>query len=130
MKVVINTCFGGFGLSKEAQLRLIGCPHIELMEPKEYYGAGADWENRFKEDQEREGAFSVLVHEGKVVVDNHRDDDARQCPALVRVVEEMGEAADSWAAALRIVEIPDGTDYEISEYDGSEHIAETHRTWR
>lgn len=30
---------------------------------------------------------------------------------------------------LRIVEIPDGTDYIVGEYDGSEHIAETHRTW-
>jgi hypothetical protein len=28
-----------------------------------------------------------------------------------------------------VVEIPDGTDYEISEYDGNEHIAEKHRTW-
>jgi hypothetical protein len=31
---------------------------------------------------------------------------------------------------LRIVEIPDGVEWHISEYDGIEHIAENHRTWR
>lgn len=49
---------------------------------------------------------------------------------LVRVVEELGEAANGAHAKLAVVEIPDGTDYEISEYDGLEHIAEKHRTWR
>jgi len=32
-------------------------------------------------------------------------------------------------ADLKIVEIPDGTNYEIDEYDGNEHVAEVHRTW-
>lgn len=52
-------------------------------------------------------------------------DDAR----LIQVVQEMGRAASGPHAALVIVEIPDGTDYEISELDGMEHVAEKHRTW-
>jgi hypothetical protein len=37
----------------------------------------------------------------------------------------------SWGAysQLKVVEIPDGVEWEIAEYDGSEHIAEKHRTW-
>jgi hypothetical protein len=25
--------------------------------------------------------------------------------------------------------VPDGVDWELSEYDGIEHVAEAHRTW-
>lgn len=54
----------------------------------------------------------------------------RHDPLLIQVIEELGTKANGHCADLRIVEIPDGTDYEISEYDGNEHIAEKHRTWR
>lgn len=58
---------------------------------------------------------------------------SRHDPLLVRVVEELGgehrQGASGAHAELRIVEIPEGVDYEIDEYDGMEHIAEKHRTW-
>lgn len=53
----------------------------------------------------------------------------RDCPVLVRIVEEMGEAADGRYATLKIVEIPDDADWYVEEYDGSEWVAERHRTW-
>jgi hypothetical protein len=46
----------------------------------------------------------------------------RTDPALVQVVEEMGEAANGMSAALRIAELPAGTLYRIDEYDGSETV--------
>jgi hypothetical protein len=49
---------------------------------------------------------------------------------LVAAVEALQDGAGGECAKLRVVEIPDGTDYEIEEYDGNEHIAEKHRTWR
>jgi hypothetical protein len=49
---------------------------------------------------------------------------------LVRVVEELGIAANGWAANLGIVEIPEGISWYIEEYDGFEWVAESHRTWR
>jgi hypothetical protein len=56
--------------------------------------------------------------------DIERDD-----PALVQVVEELGEEANGAYAELKIVEIPYDIDWQIKEYDGKEHIAEEHRTW-
>jgi hypothetical protein len=53
----------------------------------------------------------------------------RNDPALVQTVEEMGEKANDLYASLEVVEIPDGVEFEIKEYDGMEHVAEAHRTW-
>jgi hypothetical protein len=41
----------------------------------------------------------------------------------------MGEAADGAFAELKVIEIPDGVEWQIDEYDGTEWIAEKHRTW-
>lgn len=56
--------------------------------------------------------------------------ECRHDPDLIEVVRELGDRAAGHCAELRIVEIPDGVDYQIEEYDGNEHIAEVHRTWR
>jgi len=56
--------------------------------------------------------------------DIERDD-----PILIQVVEELGEKANGMCASLKIVEIPDDVDWEISEYDGNEHVAQKHQTW-
>jgi hypothetical protein len=53
----------------------------------------------------------------------------RSDPILVRVVEEMGSKANGNFAELKVVEIPDGVQYEIDEYDGMESIHEVHRSW-
>ena len=53
----------------------------------------------------------------------------RSDPVLVAVVEDLGERANGACARLVVVEIPDGVEYEIKEFDGLEHIAEKHRTW-
>lgn len=53
----------------------------------------------------------------------------RNDPALIEVVERLGRRANGSFADLKIVEIPDGVEWEIDEYDGSERVAEKHRTW-
>lgn len=53
----------------------------------------------------------------------------RDDPVLVAVVEELGEAAEQSLAKLKVVEVPDGVEWEISEYDGMEQVAEKHQTW-
>ena len=54
---------------------------------------------------------------------------SRSNPALVQAVEELGEDADGSLSNLIVVEIPDGVDWQIEEYDGFEWVAEKHRTW-
>jgi hypothetical protein len=56
--------------------------------------------------------------------------DRRTDPELVRVVEELGGAADGAHAKLKVVEIPDGVEFDIDEYDGIESIHERHQSWR
>lgn len=54
----------------------------------------------------------------------------RNDPILLQVIDQLGiEACTGTYAALRVIEIPDGVDWEIEEYDGKEHVAEAHRTW-
>lgn len=50
-----------------------------------------------------------------------RSDFTRHDPALIQVIEELGEAADGFCAKLRIEEI-DGKKYRIDEYDGYESV--------
>ena len=48
--------------------------------------------------------------------------------ALIQVVEALGEEAedDCW---IEIVDIPDGVEWEMRNYDGQESIHEVHRSW-
>lgn len=94
MKVVINTCYGGFDLSDDAKKRLAS-----------------------------EGVKDPESDSGD-------DKDFRSHPALVRLVEEIGDAAcASRVSSLKVVEVPDNIEWEIDEYDGKEWIAEKHRKW-
>lgn len=47
---------------------------------------------------------------------------------LVKVVEQLGWGANGKYSELKIVEIPEGTNWYIQEYDGIETIAEG-RQW-
>jgi hypothetical protein len=53
----------------------------------------------------------------------------RDDPVLVDIVERLGENASDNFASLRIVEIPNDVDWQIADYDGYEHVEETHRMW-
>lgn len=141
MKVVINTCFGGFGLSKEAVLRYLELagkkvwpePHPTLKSLGDIYWLVPPGPDRVKESDKEWHTWTQeqrIEHNRKWGEQVFYDGDVkRDDPLLVRVVEELGSKADGWAASLRVVEIPDGVQWEIDEYDGREHVAEAHRTW-
>jgi hypothetical protein len=119
-KVAINRCFGGFGLSDQAFEKLlerkgIAFDRVETESKSKlmgntYYTAG----------NSGNGQHYISEHD---YYDNRADAD------LIAVIEEMGVAANSWAADIVIVTIPDNIQWHIDEYDGMEHVAENHRTW-
>jgi hypothetical protein len=120
MKVVINRCYGGFGLSKYAFELLLQRKGVEYETRPAKFAIG---------DHD-----VVYYHKGHLGEDEHfitgyEFFDNRSDPDLIAVVEEMGAAADGWAAELAVVEIPDDVKWHIHEYDGMEHVAEDHRTW-
>lgn len=110
MKIVINSDFGGFGLSDDAMREIL----------KLKFG-------NYKEEGPDEYGFFHFYVNGEYFHDRDLD---RDDPALISVVEEMGEKAFGKYANLKVVEIPDDVQWYIDEYDGMEHIAEDHRTWR
>jgi hypothetical protein len=53
----------------------------------------------------------------------------RSNPKLVACVEALGKEADGQLAKLKIVDIPDGINWEIVEHDGMERVVERHLSW-
>jgi hypothetical protein len=90
MKIAINACYGGFGLSEKAF-------------------------NLYKEKAQNGITYAGDIDRGD--------------PILIEVIELLGDEADTRFSQLKIVEIPDGVEYHIQEYDGYEHVAEKHRIW-
>jgi len=147
MKVVINACCGGFSLSPKAVKRLAELQgrdcyffadkklvSIEVAEKSWLFfdaydmadisaGNQDDWINWTKAQKDASNAW----------LDTHRLDNrcvARDNPLLIKAVEELGSAAASGPCAeLKIIEIPDGIQYEIEEYDGCEKVSEVHMSW-
>jgi hypothetical protein len=120
MKVVINRCFGGFGLSKYAFELLLQRKGVEYETRPAKFAIGdhdVDYYHKGHLDEDEHFISGYEFYE------NRSDDD------LVAVVEEMGVAADGWCSELAVVEIPDDVKWHIHEYDGMEHVAEDHRTW-
>ena len=58
------------------------------------------------------------------------DETQRVDANLIRCIETLGPEVNGDSANITIVEIPDDVEWHIVNYDGCEHIAENHRTWR
>lgn len=140
MKIVINTCFGGFGLSEAAENLYLKKKGLEVFRYEQ-----TKW--RYKDGEEE----YLLVKRGSkkrlnitfVYTENHGTlltrlpaegfwydkNLERNDPILVEVVEELGEKADGAYAKLKVVEIPEGVQWYINDYDGIESINERHQSW-
>ena len=140
MKIVINRCFGGYGLSHEAVMRYLELKGITVY-PEQGEGTWKFWtywlvkpEGRW-EVKENEEFYAMSMEERQAHNQKYSDetfgdrDISRNDPVLIQVVDVLGDAANGEHAELAIVEIPDDVEWEISEYDGSEHVAEKHRVW-
>lgn len=137
MKIVINRCHGGFGLSHEGTMRYAELKGMTLYPEPGQYGTTIYWTIPKEERlEDHDAKWETLTLEQKKAVNAemarytlYAGEIKRDDPALVQTVEELGEAADGDYAELKIVEIPDDVEWELDEYDGIEHIAEVHRRW-
>jgi hypothetical protein len=144
MKVVVNRCFGGFSLSQKAIMEYAkrkgwtlypahsevvtdggGKTHMVVTGGDDewitfYLRVPVEEYNNMTQEQQNEAFFS-----------DHRI--SRDDPDLVAVVEQLGSERKTGAsgrfAHLEVVEIPDGIEWTIDEYDGSETVEEVHRSW-
>ena len=120
MKVAINTCFGGFGLSNEAFQELLKRKGVEWELVRTGTTMGFLRESYYVKGHANEEAYYISDYD-------YYDD--RTDPDLIAVIEQFGEKVNGFAASLKIVEIPDDVEWYVEEYDGREWIAEKHRTW-
>jgi hypothetical protein len=104
-KVAYNACFGGFGLSEQAVLRLADLKGMEIYVKKRDFG------NSYYKDPSYDAESLVNF-----------DSIERTDPDLIRVIEELGEEASGMFANLKIAEVQSGTLYKIDEYDGRESV--------
>ena len=138
MQIVINNCFGGFSLSyagvmayaKRAGLKLNA--YVNAIRPD-----GVTDFNRMVPYDGKSDAFVIyyskfkLGRNGKVPEKGYFScrEIPRNDPNLIAVVHGLGAKSFGRCARLNIITIPDGVDWEISEYDGNEHVAQKHQTW-
>lgn len=100
--LVINACYGGFGLSKEA---------IELGRK---LSGNPKWRDSILKGE--------LYPDGQVSTHNACDDEPRDDTILVEVVKQLGEKANGDYAELKLVTVE--SKYRIVEYDGYETVEE------
>ena len=137
MKIVINRCYGGFGLSHEGMMRYAELKGMTLYPEPGQYGTTIYWTVPKEERlEDHDAKWETLALEQKKAINAemarctlYANEIKRDDSALVQTVEELGEKADDDYAELKIVEIPDDVEWELNEYDGIEHIAEVHRRW-
>ena len=139
MKVVVNKVHGGFGISEEAEKAYLKRKGLEqfLYTDKRDADMHCTGFVRYTGQEHAFITYTFTKDMGDSFEDFPNNDESyfyshdipRDDKDLIAVVEEMGSAASGRFAKLEIVEIPDGVEWEIEEYDGLEWIAEKHRTW-
>ena len=106
-KVVLNSCYGGFSLSKEAIQMLIDKHGLEI-----------------------DSEYGYVDNEDFGIVDESHDA-YRMDKRLISVVQKLGvDVSSGDHAELRIVKVPDEVvevhGWHIDDYDGCESVHQSH----
>jgi hypothetical protein len=136
-EIVINNCFGGFGLSYAGVMKYAELAGIQV------FGYADDWTDGYSMNAPVVRASSSspsviywLTNDlGDVITRDdlnnrgewfHDRDIPRDDPNLIKVVRMLKKKANGTCASLVIKKIPNDVNWQIEEYDGNEHIAEQH----
>jgi hypothetical protein len=130
VRVVYNSCYGGFGLSREA------CKRYWELQGKEVW---IEEDPKFKsldvftvwlvppKERVKQKNWSSMTHDERIAYNKKYSEQtwyygsvSRHDPILVQVVEELGDKANGDYAKLAIAEV--SGQYYIDEYDGSESV--------
>lgn len=136
-KVILNKCFGGFDVSKEAYMLYAKKKGLtlylyesEFINRKFIYKKVNDDNSIFRHYFIKDMGDNVEISNEDYekyclyLKDGHRED-----PILIEVVEELGEKASGRFGDLKVVEIPDDLEYVIDEYDGIETLHQKVEEW-
>jgi len=139
-RIVINNCYGGFGLSNDAILRYLELSSTPVWSeindgliPFKYWLVPPG-PNRVSDPNANEWS-SMSMQERQAHNKKYSDqvfcdrDIPRDDPFLVQTVLELGEKSYGSHAELKVIEVPGDVDWVIEEYDGNEWVAEKHRKW-
>jgi len=138
MKIAINRCWGGFGLSHEAVMRYAELSGFKLYPIVEKGVKGNIDFNHYVPYTGQKNVFYISYLKKPLLKDETyeegscfypRNDIERFDPLLIQVIEELGEKANGDYANIKIVDIPDDVKWQIDDYDGQESIHELHRSW-
>lgn len=128
-KIAYSARYGGFGLSEDGLRRYAEIKGLTLYPEEGEFGMVVWWvvppENRPRELNNWASATRaerIAHNEAYKAARLYDKDIPRTDPALIQVIEEMGEKANSRFSNLKIADVPSGGKYRIDEYDGFESV--------
>jgi hypothetical protein len=138
MKVILNKCYGGFGVSQKGYELYAKKKNLSLYMYKRSNDDFMMFEKISKDENvllthyftvDMGDSFSIHSMKNWNGITLYLDESHRTDSVLIEVVEELGKEANGEFADLQIVEIPDDMEYEIIDHDGIERLCEVGKTW-
>lgn len=138
MKIAYNACYGGFSLSPEGLTLYAKKKGIDLVWYHKDYRTkkvtklnnmadASSWSCEAYTEDFGDNPKELL--EDYFYYPSFYDNESRTDKDLIAVIEELGEKASGDCSNLQIAEIPDGADFEITEYDGFEDVVPPRMSW-